>query len=82
MNDVDDFFAEQDRRMSIPDEDVDEYIQTRLVVTRKNRYVIRFMKAGLPFHSPGCNRRSTEERFSGSEDIGVAPHSPINSQRQ
>lgn len=81
MNDVEDFFAERDRRMSIPDEDVDEYIQTRLAVTRKNQYVIRLMKAGLALHSPGCNRRSTQGRVSGSEDIGVPP-SPINSQRQ
>jgi hypothetical protein len=68
MNDVDDFFAEQDRRMSIPNEDVDEYIQTRL---GKNQYVIRLMKAGLALHSPGSNRRSTQGRVSGSEDIGI-----------
>lgn len=40
MNDVDDFFAEQDRRMSFPDEDVDEYIQMRLAAPRRNQYVI------------------------------------------
>lgn len=40
MNEVDDFFAEQDRRMNIPDEDADEYIQTRLAASRTNRYVI------------------------------------------
>lgn len=43
MNEVDDFFAEQDRRMGIPDEDVDEYIQMRLQGPRKKRrYVARY----------------------------------------
>lgn len=40
MNEVDIFFAEQDRRMSVPNEDVDEYIQMRL---QKKRYAIRHL---------------------------------------
>lgn len=41
MNDADKFFEEQDRRMSIPDEDVDEYIRTRLLASWTNQYVIK-----------------------------------------
>lgn len=69
--------------MNIPDEDVDEYIQTRLAARQKNGYVIRFMKAGLPLHSPGSDRRSAHvARVSGSEDTGAAQHSSTNSHRQ
>jgi hypothetical protein len=39
MNDIDAFFAEQERRMRLPDEDVDEYIRTRLEALHKDRYV-------------------------------------------
>lgn len=46
MNEIDDFFSEQDKRMNIPDEDVEEYFRTRLAVTRrKNQYVIGFTMA-------------------------------------
>ncbi|KIK98285.1 hypothetical protein PAXRUDRAFT_824032 [Paxillus rubicundulus Ve08.2h10] len=36
MNGTDAFFAEQERRMNLPDEDVDEYIRTRLEALRKD----------------------------------------------
>lgn len=81
MNEIDDFFSEQDKRMNIPDEDVEEYFRTRLAVTRrKNQYVIGFMTAGWLLHSPGCNRRPTEGRIDGLEVIRAAPHSLISSQ--
>jgi hypothetical protein len=39
MDDVSAFFAEQEQRMNLPDEDVDEYIRARLEDLRKKRYV-------------------------------------------
>lgn len=77
MNDVDDFFAEQDRRMSIPDEDVDKYIQTRLAAKGKNQYVLRIITGCL---FTGRGRRSTDGRVG--DLIEVAPHYPANLQKQ
>ncbi|KAJ8584730.1 hypothetical protein M405DRAFT_443997 [Rhizopogon salebrosus TDB-379] len=37
MDDVNAFFAEQEQRMNLPDEDVDEYIRARLEDLRKKK---------------------------------------------
>ncbi|KAG2031987.1 hypothetical protein BDR03DRAFT_78817 [Suillus americanus] len=37
MDDIDTFFAEQEQRMNLPDEDVDEYIRARLEDYHRNR---------------------------------------------
>lgn len=37
MDDINAFFAEQEQRMNLPDEDVDEYIRTRLKDYHRNR---------------------------------------------
>lgn len=37
MDDIDAFFAEQEQRMNLPDEDVDEYIRARLKDYHKNK---------------------------------------------
>jgi hypothetical protein len=47
MDDVNAFFAEQEQRMNLPDEDVDDYIRARLEDLRKKKYV------DLPFSSIG-----------------------------
>lgn len=47
MEDIDAFFAEQEQRMSLPDEDVDEYIRARLEELRKKR-------CATAFHSLQC----------------------------
>ena len=39
MDDIDEFFAEQEQRMNLPDEDVEEYIRARLEDFHRTRYV-------------------------------------------
>jgi len=38
MDDINEFFAEQEQRMNLPDEDVHEYIRARLEDRRKQRF--------------------------------------------
>ncbi|KAG6374231.1 hypothetical protein JVT61DRAFT_4890 [Boletus reticuloceps] len=78
MDDADDFFAERDRRMGIPDEDVDKYIQTRLAATRQNRSTARRVgdseDFGVAQHSP-----INSERRSHKLSLGLKKASGNNS---
>lgn len=63
MRGVDDFFAEQDKRMSIPDEDVDEYIKTRLTASGKNRYAFRCHQPWLAVSLTGTQQQISTGTF-------------------
>lgn len=48
MDDIEAFFAEQEQRMNLPDEDVDEYIRARLEDYQKNKYARHSIGSLLP----------------------------------
>jgi hypothetical protein len=48
MDDIDAFFAEQEQRMNLPDEDVDEYIRARLEDYQKSKYARHSIGSLLP----------------------------------